>query len=56
MSKLLPNWRVCFDESAEPKTLPLSLLGHITSGFPDDKEIVYGGYARVCKVCILPFS
>ncbi|XP_037438242.1 uncharacterized protein LOC119305973 [Triticum dicoccoides] len=41
--------RILFDESAEPKALPLSLLEHITSGFSDDKEIGCGGFARVYK-------
>ncbi|KAF7045610.1 hypothetical protein CFC21_054692 [Triticum aestivum] len=41
--------RILFDESAEPKALPLSLLAHITSNFSDDKEIGCGGFARVYR-------
>uniref|UniRef100_A0A8R7QAI0 Protein kinase domain-containing protein n=1 Tax=Triticum urartu TaxID=4572 RepID=A0A8R7QAI0_TRIUA len=41
--------RMLYDKTAEPKALPLSLLEHITSGFADDKEIGYGGFARVYK-------
>ncbi|EMS61842.1 Cysteine-rich receptor-like protein kinase 26 [Triticum urartu] len=40
---------ILFDDSAEPKALPLSLLEHITSGFSDDNEIGDGGFARVYK-------
>ncbi|CAM0948543.1 unnamed protein product [Alopecurus aequalis] len=36
-----------FDQGAEPKALPLSLLKHITNGFSDDKKIGDGGFAVV---------
>jgi hypothetical protein len=41
---------ILFDERAEPKPLPLSLLEHITNDFSDENEIGYGGFARVYKV------
>lgn len=41
--------RILLDESAEPKALPLSLLEHITNSFSDNREIGYGGFARVYK-------
>ncbi|VAH87397.1 unnamed protein product [Triticum turgidum subsp. durum] len=40
---------ILFDESAEPKALPLSLLEHITSGFSRGEEIGNGGFATVYK-------
>ncbi|XBI65872.1 hypothetical protein VPH35_045609 [Triticum aestivum] len=41
--------RILFEESVEPKALPLSLLEHITSDFSIYKEIGCGGFARVYK-------
>jgi serine/threonine protein kinase len=38
-----------FDESIEPKALPLSLLEHITNGFSNDHEIGRGGFGVVYK-------
>ncbi|XBI19444.1 hypothetical protein VPH35_060969 [Triticum aestivum] len=40
---------ILFDESAEPKALPLPLLEHITRDFSVYKEIGCGGFARVYK-------
>jgi hypothetical protein len=39
-----------FDEAAEPKALPLSLLERITNGFSYKLEIGRGGFAVVYKV------
>ncbi|XP_037472405.1 uncharacterized protein LOC119348314 [Triticum dicoccoides] len=39
--------RMLFDETAEPKALPLSLLAEITNGFSDKQEIGEGGFAVV---------
>ncbi|KAM3393432.1 hypothetical protein ACQJBY_014240 [Aegilops geniculata] len=39
--------RMLFDETAEPKALPLSLLAEITNGFSDKQKIGEGGFAVV---------
>jgi hypothetical protein len=42
--------RMLLDESAEPTSLPLSLLQYITTHFSLDNEIGRGGFAVVYKV------
>jgi hypothetical protein len=42
--------RMLLDESAEPTSLPLSLLQYITNHFSLDNEIGRGGFAVVYKV------
>ena len=39
-----------FDETAEPKPLPFSLLERITNGFSYKMEVGRGGFAVVYKV------
>jgi len=38
-----------YDETAEPKALPLSLLAEITDGFSDEQQIGRGGFAVVYR-------
>jgi hypothetical protein len=45
--------RMLLDESAEPTSLPLSLLQHITNHFSLDNEIGRGGFAVVYKVAYI---
>jgi hypothetical protein len=42
--------RMLLDESAEPTSLPLSLLQYITNRFSPDHQIGSGGFAVVYKV------
>nr|XP_045087128.1 tyrosine-sulfated glycopeptide receptor 1-like [Aegilops tauschii subsp. strangulata] len=41
--------RMLFDEDAEPKALPLSLLAEITDDFSNELQIGAGGFAVVYK-------
>uniref|UniRef100_A0A453A705 Protein kinase domain-containing protein n=1 Tax=Aegilops tauschii subsp. strangulata TaxID=200361 RepID=A0A453A705_AEGTS len=44
--------RMLFDETEQPKALPLSLLAEITNGFSDKQIIGQGGFAVVYQVAV----
>jgi ERI1 exoribonuclease 2 len=42
--------RMLYDDTAEPKALPLSLLAEITNGFSAEHQIGEGGFAVIYQV------
>jgi hypothetical protein len=44
-----------YDESAEPRSLELSLLQDITNNFSDDHEIGRNRFGVVYKVCLVAY-
>ncbi|KAM0925015.1 hypothetical protein ACQ4PT_004476 [Festuca glaucescens] len=43
--------RMLYDDTAEPKALPLSLLAEITIGFSAEHQIGEGGFAVIYQMC-----